>query len=73
MKPGEYQPAVGDVVKLSAEGHEGDHGEVELVLAGSVGVRIVQEESAWRGQVVYFNAGQMAPVMKGKGHVSDDR
>lgn len=58
-----HELAVGDVVRISAEGHKGDHGEIETILPGAIGVRIVQEESSWRGQIVYFNAGQLELVM----------
>lgn len=53
--------AVGDVVRVSQEDSScyDDIGEVESMLPGAIGVRIVQEESAWRGQLVYFNAGQL--------------
>ena len=64
-----YNPSLGDVVTVVQPDSPlvGDAGEVVSLLAsGAVGVRIVQEESEARGQTVYFNAAQIAPVQLGR-------
>lgn len=72
-----WEPVVGDVVSVNQADSElnGDVGEVTVVLPHAVGVRIVQEESRWRGQLVYFNAGQLAHVeirkKEGKRHADN--
>ena len=61
-----FEPAVGQVVRVKQEDSQlfGDVGEIEIELHGSIGVRIVQDESEWRGQLVYFNAAQLELVFK---------
>jgi hypothetical protein len=63
-----WEPAVGDLVEVTQPDSScfGDVGEIEGVLYNGIRVRIVQEESPWRGQVVYFNAGQLSPVKLGR-------
>jgi hypothetical protein len=64
-----FEPALGQVVRVKQEDSQlfGDVGEIEILLHGSIGVRIVQDESAWRGQLVYFNASQLELVFKERG------
>lgn len=59
-----WEPAVGDVVRVSQGDSDAydDVGEIEEILSGGIAVRIVQEESAFRGQRIYFNKGQLEPV-----------
>ena len=70
--------AVGDVVTVQ-KGQEcaGDVGEVEIVLPQAIGVRIIQEESQWRGHLMFFVSSQLSRVeMKPKGgkkHEPDNR
>jgi hypothetical protein len=58
----DWEPVLGAVVSVP----NGDVGVVEVLDSGrSAGVRIVQEDSEWAGQLVYFNRGQLTPVNLG--------
>lgn len=60
-----YDPAIGDVVEFTEGDLKGDQGNVELVLYGSIGVRVTSSQTQWLQQVVYVNAGALKPVTEG--------